>query len=196
MKLHSRIIAALMMTLIPAASAFAQLKVSGTVKDKAGVPVIATPVQIKGTSRGEVTDLEGNYSISASPDDILVVTAIGYKTAEVGVEGRSRVDIILEDDVETLDEVVVVGYTTIKKTFEWCHIPVILLTAKQTSADKIAGYEVGADGERVEAPGKILTGFLRNAAITLCCMARRSGIVVAGGESEGIDGHGNLHSVA
>ena len=115
MKLHSRIIAALMMALIPAVSAFAQLKVSGTVKDKAGVPVIATPVQIKGTSRGEVTDLEGNYSINASPDDILVVTAIGYKTAEVGVEGRSRVDIILEDDVETLDEVVVVGYGVQKK---------------------------------------------------------------------------------
>ncbi len=115
MKLHSRIIAALMMTLIPAVSAFAQLKVSGTVKDKAGEPVIATPVQIKGTSRGEVTDLEGNYSINASPDDILVVTAIGYKTAEVPVSGRSRVDIILEDDVETLDEVVVVGYGVQKK---------------------------------------------------------------------------------
>lgn len=115
MKLHSRIIAALMMALIPAVSAFAQLKVSGTVKDKAGVPVIATPVQIKGTSRGEVTDLEGNYSINASPDDILVVTAIGYKTAEVPVSGRSRVDIILEDDVETLDEVVVVGYGVQKK---------------------------------------------------------------------------------
>lgn len=95
MKLHSRIIAALMMALIPAVSAFAQLKVSGTVKDKAGVPVIATPVQIKGTSRGEVTDLEGNYSINASPDDILVVTAIGYKTAEVPVSGRSRAAALL-----------------------------------------------------------------------------------------------------
>ena len=115
MKLHSRIISTLMLSLLPLASAFAQGKVSGTVTDKSGEPVIAIPVQVKGTQRGEVTDMDGNYTISAAPDDVLVVTAIGYKTAEVPVGGRSRVDIVLEDDVQTLDEVVVVGYGVQKK---------------------------------------------------------------------------------
>lgn len=115
MKLHSRIVAALMLGIVTATSAFAQNRVTGKVTDSKGEPVIATPVQVKGTTVGEMTDMDGAYALQAAPDAILVVTAIGYKTTEVPVGGRSVVDIILEDDIETLDEVVVVGYGTQKR---------------------------------------------------------------------------------
>lgn len=115
MKLHSRIVAALMLGIVTATSAFAQNRVTGKVTDSKGEPVIATPVQVKGTTVGEMTDMDGAYALQAAPDAILVVTAIGYKTTEVPVGGRSVVNIILEDDIETLDEVVVVGYGTQKR---------------------------------------------------------------------------------
>ena len=89
--------------------------VKGKVTDTHGESVISTPVQVKGTSIGEMTDLDGNFSIKAGPDDILTVTAIGYKTAEEPVRGRAVVNIVLEDDVETLEEVVVVGYGVQKR---------------------------------------------------------------------------------
>ena len=105
----------MVLILATAFSAFAQNKVIGTVRDSKGEPVVATPVQIKGTTKGEITDMDGNFSITAGASDVLVVTAIGYKSAEVPVGGRSVVDIVLEDDVETLDEVVVVGYGVQKR---------------------------------------------------------------------------------
>ena len=115
MKLYSCIIATLMLGIFTATSALAQNRVTGKVTDSKGLPVIATPVQVKGTTVGEMTDMDGIYAVQAAPDAILVVTAIGYKTAEVPVGGRSVVDIVLEDDTETLDEVVVVGYGTQKR---------------------------------------------------------------------------------
>ena len=115
MKPHFRIVASMVLILATAFSAFAQNKVIGTVRDSKGEPVVATPVQIKGTTKGEITDMDGNFSITAGASDVLVVTAIGYKSAEVPVGGRSVVDIVLEDDVETLDEVVVVGYGVQKR---------------------------------------------------------------------------------
>ena len=92
-------------------TSFAQMTVSGNVTDETGEPVIGASVIIDGTSTGSVTDFDGNYSISnVSPNATLKVSYIGYKTEEVAVGGRTKIDIQLKPDNEVLDEVIVVGY--------------------------------------------------------------------------------------
>ncbi len=89
--------------------------ITGTVSDSNGVPVPGASVVIKGTKTGVATDFDGNYSISASPEDILAFSYIGYLGQEVSVGNQSIIDVSLEEDVAKLDEVVVVGYGTQKK---------------------------------------------------------------------------------
>lgn len=90
-------------------------KVTGRVIDSKGEPVIGANVVIKGSTVGTITDLEGNYSIEASPSDILLISYIGYNSREVAVKNQSTVDIKLAEDTQNLDEVVVVGYGVQKK---------------------------------------------------------------------------------
>ena len=90
-------------------------KITGTVSDAMG-PVIGASVVIKGTSNGVATDFDGNFSLNASQGQTLVVSYIGYLTKEVKVDGRGRYEITLEEDKKVLDEVVVVGYGTMKKS--------------------------------------------------------------------------------
>jgi TonB-linked SusC/RagA family outer membrane protein len=85
--------------------------VSGRVTEPEG-PVPGVNILIKGTTRGTVTDLEGNYSISAPSNATLVFSAIGYTSQEVPIGDRSIIDINLVQDVRSLSEVVVTGYTT------------------------------------------------------------------------------------
>ena len=96
----------------------AALTVSGTVTAQAdGVGIPGVNVVVKGTATGTVTDVEGTYSINA-PDQggVLVFSSIGYITQEVAVNGRTTLDVALIEDVQSLDEVVVVGYGTVKKS--------------------------------------------------------------------------------
>jgi len=96
--------------------AFAQdHQVSGTVRDASGAPVIGASVFEKGTSNGTVTSLDGTYSIRTSPDAVLSFSCISYKSVDVSVGGRSVLDITMEEDTEMLNEVLVVGYGTIRK---------------------------------------------------------------------------------
>jgi len=90
-------------------------KISGTVVDQAGVPVIGAAVMQKGTQNGAVTDLDGKFSINAQSNATLVVSCIGYVSQEVAVNGRTDITVTLAEDTEALDEVVVVGYGTLKK---------------------------------------------------------------------------------
>jgi TonB-dependent starch-binding outer membrane protein SusC len=85
--------------------------VSGRVTDPEG-PVPGVNILLKGTTRGTVTDLDGNFSISVPSDAILVFSAIGYTSQEVQVGGRSAINVNLEQDIMALQEVVVTGYTT------------------------------------------------------------------------------------
>lgn len=85
--------------------AVAQTQVRGTVVDKAGEPIIGATIQIKGTAQGTVSDIDGNFSLSAPSNGILVVSYVGYETQEVAVSANLRV--VLNDDTEVLDEVVV-----------------------------------------------------------------------------------------
>ena len=90
--------------------------VKGTVVDASGEPVIGASVLMKGTTTGTITDIDGNFSLANVKPGILVVSYIGYKTQEIQVKGGTPVKVVLEEDSEVLDEVVVVGYGTQKKS--------------------------------------------------------------------------------
>ena len=98
------------------AIAFAQdTVISGTVVDDLGTPVLGVGVVVKGTTLGTVTDFDGNYSISVpnlDEDTTLRFVFIGFKTVEEVVNGRTTINVSLEQDVAQLDEIVVVGYGT------------------------------------------------------------------------------------
>ncbi|MDX1365342.1 MAG: SusC/RagA family TonB-linked outer membrane protein [Arenibacter latericius] len=93
-----------------------QSKVSGTVTDNKGEPIAFANVLVKSSTVGTVTNEFGYYEIMAQDDATLIFSSMGYKEKEVQIKGKDTVDVILEDDVETLDEVVVsVGYNAIER---------------------------------------------------------------------------------
>lgn len=90
-----------------------QISVSGTVTGQDAEPLIGVNVQVKGTTQGTSTDFDGNYELQEIEENAtLIFSYIGYATAEIEVQGRSSIDIILETDATQLEEVVVVGYGT------------------------------------------------------------------------------------
>ena len=91
-------------------------KVTGIVKDTNGEPIIGANVTVKGQSIGTITDIDGRFVLDAPKNAVLQITYIGYVSQEVKVSGNKELNIILKEDTETLDEVVVVGYGTMKKT--------------------------------------------------------------------------------
>lgn len=96
---------------------FQEVVITGTVTDSRGTPLPGANVLIKGTSRGTVTDVGGKYSIAVEDrNSVLVFSFIGYERREVSLQGRSVVDVSLDDDMQGLEEVIVVGYGTQKKS--------------------------------------------------------------------------------
>ena len=94
-----------------------QVRVSGTVTDAADrMTLPGVNVVVKGTLTGTITDVNGAYSLMASPGDVLVFTFIGYLPQEVPVGDLTVIDVVLRTDVQALDEVVVIGYGTVKKS--------------------------------------------------------------------------------
>ena len=89
--------------------------IRGTVLDTQNESVIGASVVIKGTTKGTQTDINGQFNIDASSDNTIVVSYLGYISKEVVVGNNTNINIILEEDVQTLDEVVVVGYGSQKK---------------------------------------------------------------------------------
>ena len=103
--------------------AMAQI-VRGTVSDEAGEPVIGAAVQVQGTRTGDVTDLNGKFSVEASSDATLIISYLGFVTETVRVNGRNNIQVTLKEDVESLNDVVVIGYgTQKKKTGYRCYHP-------------------------------------------------------------------------
>ena len=98
--------------------AYAQnITVRGGVTDFAtGEPVPAASVVVSGTTIGEIADINGNYSISAPSGATLVFSSIGYETQVVPIQGRTRIDVVLEQSAEALEDVLVVAYGTAKKS--------------------------------------------------------------------------------
>lgn len=94
---------------------WAQRTVTGNVKDNTGEPVIGATVQVKGTTTGTITDLDGNYSISLPQGKTtLIFSYLGYRSQELEATG-SILNVTLHEDTEQLEEVVVIGYGTVQK---------------------------------------------------------------------------------
>lgn len=90
--------------------------ITGTVTDTdTGEPLPGVSIVLQGTSTGVITDLDGNYSISAADGQVLVFSFVGYLNEEISISGQSTIDVALVTDFQSLDEVVVVGYGTQKK---------------------------------------------------------------------------------
>jgi TonB-dependent SusC/RagA subfamily outer membrane receptor len=102
----------MLMTVLAIAQTSQTIDVRGTVKDINGEAIIGANILLQGTSIGTITDFEGNFSIQAPPNGVLEIRYVGYKTQIVPINNRTSIQIILEEDVELLDEVVVVGYAT------------------------------------------------------------------------------------
>lgn len=95
--------------------AFAQKTIHINVKDSNGEPVIGASILEKGTHNGGVTDFDGNSTIKLSGDNPVQISYIGMKTKTIDVKGKKEIKVVLEDDNTTLNDVVVIGYGTIKK---------------------------------------------------------------------------------
>ncbi|MGB7395879.1 MAG: TonB-dependent receptor, partial [Pricia sp.] len=93
----------------------AQQTINGTVTDTEGTPLPGANVVVQGTTRGVVTDFDGNFFINAAVGDVLEISYIGFKPAELTLENTEALTIALEGDAESLEEVVVVGYGTQKR---------------------------------------------------------------------------------
>ncbi|MGL5547483.1 MAG: carboxypeptidase-like regulatory domain-containing protein, partial [Tannerellaceae bacterium] len=89
-------------------------KITGTILDQAGEPMIGVNVIIKGTSTGTITDLDGNFTLDAAPGEMLEISYIGYKPITIKATQQSM-KIKMQEDLQNLDEVVVVGYGVTKK---------------------------------------------------------------------------------
>ena len=106
----------LLVALISLSVSAQNVTVKGTVKDKTGETVIGASVVEKGnTSNGTITDIDGNYTISVPANATIVFSYVGMTTQEASVKGKTQIDIVMEDDAQALEEVVVIGYGSVKK---------------------------------------------------------------------------------
>ena len=96
--------------------AMAQSLVKGTVKDVAGEPIIGASVKVQGAKTGAITDFNGDFSVQAANNATLVISYIGYTTETVKVNGRNNIQVTLNEDAQTLNDVVVIGYGVQKKS--------------------------------------------------------------------------------
>ncbi|HOU01993.1 MAG TPA: TonB-dependent receptor [Bacteroidales bacterium] len=152
-----------------------QRRVTGTIKNELGDPLIGATVQVKGTTLGTLTDIDGKFSVDVPNESaVLVVSFIGYVAQEIPVAGRSTVELSLVPTVESLEEVVVVGYGTQKRTTmtgsvsvvkgdEVAKVPVSNIT--NAMAGKLAGVltsqssgQPGEDAARIYVRGVATTG--------------------------------------
>lgn len=106
----------LLFCLIPLWSIAQNITVKGVVKDNFGESVIGVNITEKGTTNGMITDLNGNFSLTVQKNATLVISYIGYVTQEIAVKGNTQFNIILKEDSKALEEVVVIGYGTARKS--------------------------------------------------------------------------------
>ena len=140
------------------AQGYSQQKVSGNISDVNGQPLIGASVVEKGTSNGTQADFDGNYTISSvNNDGTLVISFIGFKTQEVSINGLSAIDVVLEEDLNKLDEVILIGYGSQKKSdltgavgrvtgSQLMERPVA--TINQAMAGKVAGVQINTASGR------------------------------------------------
>lgn len=152
-----------------------QRRVTGTIRNELGDPLIGATVQVRGTTLGTLTDVDGKFSVDVPNESaVLVVSFIGYVAQEIPVAGKTTIELSLEPTVESLEEVVVVGYGTQKRTTmtgsvsvvkgdEVAKVPVANIT--NAMAGKLAGVlttqssgQPGDDAARIYVRGVATTG--------------------------------------
>ena len=144
-----------------AIGAFAQNKVTGTVVDVQGEPIIGASVVVKGTSNGTVTDFDGKFTVANAPaKGNLVISYVGYRTQTIALGGKSDIKITLEEDKQLLDEVVVVGYGVQRKsdvTGALAHMDAKELTNMPVSnaLQAMQGKAAGVDITNSQRPGEV-----------------------------------------
>ncbi len=106
----------LLLCLIPLWGFAQNITVKGIVKDNFGEPIIGANVTEKGTTNGMITDLDGNFSLTVQKNSTLVISYIGYVTQEIPIKGNANLNITLKEDSKALEEVVVIGYGTARKS--------------------------------------------------------------------------------
>ncbi len=136
---------------------FAQTRVvSGTITSaETGEKLIGVSVMIKGSSKGTITDLDGQFSVDATKDDILVISMVGMKTVEIKVGANQRLNISLAEDAQLINELVVTGYSTQKKADLTGAVTVVNVNElrnlnhtnpMQSLQGRVAGMIVSSDG--------------------------------------------------
>lgn len=156
-----RFLSMLLLAIVAIGAYAQQNKVTGTVVDANGEPIIGASVIVKGTSNGGVTDLDGNFTINnVQPDQSIVISYIGYTSQTVAVKGKSNFQVVLESDDKLLDEVVVVGYGVQRKsdvTGALAHLDSKELTKMPVSnaLEAMQGKAAGVDITNSQRPGEV-----------------------------------------
>ncbi|MDO5664890.1 MAG: TonB-dependent receptor [Bacteroidia bacterium] len=131
------------------------INVRGTIVDTDGIPIIGANILLQGTTSGAVTDLDGNFTIQAPGNGVLEISYIGYKPQTVSIDNRTNINIVLEEDTELLDEVVVIGYGSVRKNDATGSVTAIkpdninkglVTNAQDMMTGKIAGVNVVSGG--------------------------------------------------
>jgi TonB-linked SusC/RagA family outer membrane protein len=117
---------------------FAQSTIQGNVKDVNGEPLIGVTVSVSGSKTGTVTDLDGTFSISAAPNSVLKFTYVGYQAQEIRLNGQTMVNVTMQEDQKQVEEVVVVGYGSVKKS----NLTGALSTVKMADVSQVATESV------------------------------------------------------
>ena len=157
--------------LLLSVNAFAQqLTVKGVVKDQTGEPIIGANVLVKGTTNGMITNIDGEFALSASKGDVIEVSFVGYTSQELPVTDSKPMVIVLKEDTELLQEVVVLGYgANTRKQDLSASVGVVsnteeLAARPVTSTEgmlqgQIAGVTIQADGgDPTSAPNIVIRG--------------------------------------
>ena len=144
-----------------------QRNVQGMVTDPNGEPIIGASVVVKGTTNGTITDFDGKFTLSNVPEKgIITITYIGYKGQDIPVAGKSTLKVTLAEDTKTLDEVVVVGYGTQKKsdvTGSMVSVGAKELKSRPTANvfEAMQGKAAGVDIRTSDRPGEVGDIFIR-----------------------------------
>lgn len=114
-KLNGKFLLVFLAGILMSVQAFSQsITVNGVVKDKTGEAVIGANIVVKGTTNGTITDFDGNFTLQANKGDIIVFSFIGYKSQEL--PATEQMSVVLTDDTQLLEDVVVIGYGSVKKS--------------------------------------------------------------------------------
>lgn len=164
-KSWTKLIHVAFLLMLTTTSVFAQQSVTGNVKDVSGEPIIGASVVEKGTTNGVITDMDGNFILSVKPSATLVVSYIGYITQEFAIQPGRSAAITLREDLQTLDEVVVVGYGVQKRkdvtgavasVSEKDYADLAITDITQALAGRVPGLDITSKGSNPGDAGSIV----------------------------------------